>query len=81
MNNKVHLRLDLLEEGIQLDVNGDKENLINMIASVMDQNPKVKTLFELALLYVEMAKSMNMNDNDKPDDLPNMLGQLGIHLN
>ena len=79
--SKVHLRLDLLEEGIQLDVHGDKENLINMIASVMDQNPKVKTLFELALFSVEMAKSMNVNDNDRPDDLPNMLGQLGIHLN
>ena len=77
--NNVHLRLDMLAEGIQLDVNGNTEHLVNMIASVMDQNPQVKTLFELALFSVEMARQMGI-DNDKPDDLPDMLGQLGIHL-
>jgi hypothetical protein len=70
----------MLAEGIQLDVNGNTEHLVNMIASVMDQNPKVKTLFELALFSVEMSKEMN-TDKNKPDDLQNMLGQLGISLN
>ena len=78
--NNVHLRLDMLAEGIQLNVNGNTEHLVNMIASVMDQNPKIKTLFELALFSVEMARQMGI-DNDKPDELPDMLGQLGIHLN
>jgi len=78
--NNVHLRLDMLAEGIQLDVNGNTEHLVNMIASVMDQNPKIKTLFELALFSVEMSKEMNA-DKNKPDDLQDMLGQLGIHLN
>jgi hypothetical protein len=70
----------MLAEGIQLDVNGNTEHLVNMIASVMDQNPKIKTLFELALFSVEMSKEMNA-DKNKPDDLQDMLGQLGIHLN
>ena len=76
---KTVFRIEEHEQGIKVEVAGSGENLINMIASTLDQNSELKSLFEMALLSVEMSKRMNQVKNED-DGLSDMLGQLGISL-
>jgi hypothetical protein len=69
------------ENGIVVEVNGSGEDLVNMFASTLDQNPQLKTLFEMALLSLEMSKRMNQSSKNENDGLSDMLGQLGVSLN
>jgi hypothetical protein len=69
------------ENGIVVEVNGSGEDLFNMFASTLDQNPQLKTLFEMALLSLEMSKRMNQSSKNENDGLSDMLGQLGVSLN
>lgn len=76
MNKKPYFRVELTEEDqIHVEVDGTGQELMNLFANVINDNPDIAEVITLALMAVSMRKDEeNGVEGLSEDDVLNMLG-------
>ena len=76
MNKKPFFRVELTEEDqIHVEVDGTGQELMNLFANVINDNPDLAEVITLALMAVSMRKDEeNGVEGLSEDDVLNMLG-------
>ena len=74
--NKPYFRVELTEENqIHVEVDGSGQELMNLFANVINDNPDIAEVITLALMAVSMRKDEeNGVEGLSEDDVLNMLG-------
>ena len=80
MNKKPYFRVELTEEDqIHVEVDGTGQELMNLFANVINDNPDIAEVITLALRAVSMRKDEeNGVEGLSEDDVLNMLGGKSI---
>ena len=76
MNKKPYFRVELTEEDqIHVEVDGTGQELMNLFANVINDNPDIAEVITLALMAVSMRRDEeNGVEGLSEDDVLNMLG-------
>lgn len=76
MNKKPFFRVELTEEDqIHVEVDGTGQELMNLFANVINDNPDIAEVITLALMAVSMRRDEeNGVEGLSEDDVLNMLG-------
>ncbi len=76
MNKKPFFRVELTDEDqIHVEVDGTGQELMNLFANVINDNPDIAEVITLALMAVSMRKDEeNGVEGLSEDDVLNMLG-------
>jgi len=76
MNNKPYFRVELTEEDqIRVECDGSGQELMNLFANVINDNPDIAEVITLALMAVSMRKDEEAGvEGLSEDDVLNMLG-------
>lgn len=80
MNKKPFFRVELTEEDqIHVEVDGTGQELMNLFANVINDNPDIAEVITLALMAVSMRRDEeNGVEGLSEDDVLNMLGGKSI---
>jgi hypothetical protein len=76
MNNKPYFRVELTEDDkIHVECDGSGQELMNLFANVINDNPDLAEVITLALMAVSMRKDEEAGvEGLSEDDVLNMLG-------
>ena len=76
MSTKPHFRVELTDENqIHVEVDGTGQELMNLFANVINDNPDIAEVITLALMAVSMRRDEeNGVEGLSEDDVLNMLG-------
>ena len=76
MNNKPYFRVEVTDEDqIRVECDGSGQELMNLFANVINDNPDLAEVITLALMAVSMRKDEEAGvEGLSEDDVLNMLG-------
>lgn len=76
MNNKPYFRVEVTDEDqIRVECDGSGQELMNLFANVINDNPDIAEVITLALMAVSMRKDEEAGvEGLSEDDVLNMLG-------
>ena len=69
MSNKVKFLAEEIDGKIKIEVEGSLKDLVNLIASAIDDNEDIERIFMLSFLAVKAATFETDNDDDLTDIL------------
>jgi hypothetical protein len=72
MSNKVKFLAEEIDSKIKIEVEGSVKDLVNLIASAIDDSEDIERIFMLAFLAVKAASS----ENDEDDNLNEILSKM-----
>jgi hypothetical protein len=72
MSNKVKFLAEEIDGKIKIEVEGSVKDLVNLIASAIDDSEDIERIFMLAFLAVKAASS----ENDEDDNLNEILSKM-----
>jgi hypothetical protein len=72
MSNKVKFLAEEIDGKIKIEVEGSLKDLVNLIASAIDDNEDIERIFMLSFLAVKAANS----ETDNGDDLTDILSKI-----
>jgi len=72
MSNKVKFLAEEIDGKIKIEVEGSVKDLVNLIASAIDDSEDIERIFMLAFLAVKAANS----ENDEDDNLNEILSKM-----
>jgi hypothetical protein len=77
---KTIVRIEQVNGGIQVQVEGTGNDLSTLIASVLNQNETMMELFKVSIIKAMVYESKYQFDDDEAtdDDITHMLSKLGI---
>jgi hypothetical protein len=77
---KTIVRIEQVNGGIQVQVEGTGNDLSTLIASVLNQNETMMELFKVSIIKAMVYESKHQSDDDEAtdDDITHMLSKLGI---
>jgi hypothetical protein len=77
---KTIVRIEQVNGGIQVQVEGTGNDLSTLIASVLNQNETMMELFKVSIIKAMVYESNHQSDDDEAtyDDVTHMLSKLGI---
>ena len=77
---KTIVRIEQVNGGIQVQVEGTGNDLSTLIASVLNQNETMMELFKVSIIKAMVYESKYQSDDDEAtyDDVTHMLSKLGI---
>jgi hypothetical protein len=78
---KTIVRIEQVNGGIQVQVEGTGNDLSTLIASVLNQNETMMELFKVSIIKAMMYENEHQSDDDDEatdDDITHMLSKLGI---
>jgi hypothetical protein len=77
---KTIVRIEQVNGGIQVQVEGTGNDLSTLIASVLNQNETMMELFKVSIIKAMVYESKHQFDDDEvtDDDITHMLSKLGI---
>ena len=73
MSNKVKFLAEEIDGKIKIEVEGSLKDLVNLIASAIDDNEDIERIFMLSFLAVKVANSETDNDDDLTDILSKII--------
>ena len=72
MSNKVKFLAEEIDGKIKIEVEGSLKDLVNLIASAIDDNEDIERLFMLSFLAVKATNA----ETDNNDDLTDILSKI-----
>jgi len=77
---KTIVRIEQVNGGIQVQVEGTGNDLSTLIASVLNQNETMMELFKVSMIKAMMYEMENQSDDDEAtdNDIAHMLAKMGI---
>lgn len=72
MSNKVKFLAEEIDGKIKIEVEGSVKDLVNLIASAIDDSEDIERIFMLAFLAVKAANSENNEDDNLNEILSKM---------
>jgi hypothetical protein len=77
---KTIVRIEQVNGGIQVQVEGTGNDLSTLIASVLNQNETMMELFKVSIIKAMVYEDKHQSDDDEAtdDDVAHMLSKLGI---